>query len=51
MPDLARAGLLALGLVASVFVLTPLAEQLEGIASQAADASQYIDAVNPGALP
>jgi formate hydrogenlyase subunit 3/multisubunit Na+/H+ antiporter MnhD subunit len=51
MPELATASLLCAGLAGSVFVLTPLAEQLEGIATQAADASHYIQTVNPEAPP
>ena len=42
MPNLATASLLSAGLVASVFVLTPLAEQIEAIATQAADTRHYI---------
>jgi formate hydrogenlyase subunit 3/multisubunit Na+/H+ antiporter MnhD subunit len=51
MPDLASASLLCAVLAGSVFVLTPLAEQIEGIATQAADAAYYIQTVNPEALP
>ena len=51
MPELATASLLCAALAGSVFVLTPLAEQLEGIATQAADASHYIQTVNPEAPP
>ncbi len=51
LPELATASLLCAALAGSVFVLTPLADQLEGIAAQAADASLYIQTVNPEALP
>jgi formate hydrogenlyase subunit 3/multisubunit Na+/H+ antiporter MnhD subunit len=51
MPELATASLLCAALAGSVFVLTPLAEQIEGIATQAADAAHYIQTVNPEALP
>ncbi len=50
-PDLATASLLGAGLAASVFVMTPLAEQIEGIAAQATDTAHYIRTVNPEALP
>ena len=51
MPELATASLLCAALAGSVFVLTPLAEQIEGIASQAADTAHYIETVNPERLP
>jgi len=49
--DLATASLLGAGLLASVFLMTPLAAQVEAIALQAADAGQYVATVNPEALP
>jgi len=49
--DLATASLLGAGLLASVFVMTPLATQLEAVAVQAADAGQYVVTVNPEVLP
>jgi len=49
--DLATASLLGAGLLASVFVMTPLATQLEGIALQAADAGRYVETVAPEVLP
>ena len=51
MPDLATASLLCAVLAGSIFVLTPLAVQIEGIATQAADATHYIQTVNPETLP
>ena len=48
--DLATATLLGAGLVTSVFVIMPLANQIEGIASQAADKNLYIQTVNPEKL-
>ena len=49
--DMATASLLGAGLLASVFVMTPLAVQLQAIAGQAADAEHYIETVNPEILP
>jgi formate hydrogenlyase subunit 3/multisubunit Na+/H+ antiporter MnhD subunit len=49
--DLATASLLGAGLLASVFVMTPLAIELESMALQASDTARYIEAVNPEALP
>jgi len=49
--DLATAGLLGASLLASVFVMTPLATQLEAIALQAADAGHYVETVAPEVLP
>ena len=48
-PELATATLLGAGVVASVVLLIPLADRLEGIAMQAADVSHYVQAVNPEA--
>jgi hypothetical protein len=44
------ASVLTAGLVASIFVMSPLAEQLEGMAAQSSDVKHYIQAVNPVAL-
>jgi len=49
--DITIASVLTAGLVASVFVLSPLAERLDGIATQASDVPRYIQTVNPAALP
>jgi formate hydrogenlyase subunit 3/multisubunit Na+/H+ antiporter MnhD subunit len=49
--DIATASLLGAGLLASVFVMTPLGIELEAIAVQAADAAHYVETVNPEALP
>jgi formate hydrogenlyase subunit 3/multisubunit Na+/H+ antiporter MnhD subunit len=49
--DMATASLLGAGLLASVFVMTPLAAQLEAIALQAANVTHYIETVNPEVLP
>ena len=51
LPELATASLLTAGLAASVIMLTPLAEQIERIASQAANAAHYIETVNPEVMP
>jgi len=49
--ELATASLLGAGLLASVFVMTPVAAQLEAIALQAADVDHYVETVNPEVLP
>lgn len=49
--DMATAGLLGAGLLASVFVMAPLATELEAIAVQTADVAHYVDTVNPEVLP
>ena len=49
--DLATASLLGAALLAAVFVMTPLAVQLEAMALQASDTARYIEVVNPEALP
>lgn len=49
--DITAAGLLGGALLACMLLLTPLAEQLGGIAAQAADTAQIIEAVNPGVQP
>ncbi len=49
--DLATASLLGAGILASVFLIMPLADQIEGVASQAADRNHYIQVVNPEKLP
>jgi hypothetical protein len=48
---LATASLLGAGLLAGVFMMTPLAVQLEAMALQASDTAHYIEVVNPEALP
>ena len=48
--DITIASVLTAGLVASVFVLSPLAEQLEGIATQTSDVTHYIQTVSPVAM-
>ena len=48
--DLATAVFLGAGLVASVFMLVPLADRLDGIAAQATDVSIYIQTVAPQSL-
>ncbi len=48
--DLATAVFLGAGLVASVFMLVPLADRLDGIAVQASDVSTYIQTVAPQPL-
>jgi formate hydrogenlyase subunit 3/multisubunit Na+/H+ antiporter MnhD subunit len=50
LPDLATATLLGVGLTATVVLVSPLATHLDGIATQAADAQHYIQAVNPEPL-
>ena len=45
--DLATATLLSSAVLASVFLLTPVADRLGNIAGQAADAAHYIQTVNP----
>ncbi|MFQ5643023.1 MAG: complex I subunit 5 family protein [Thiogranum sp.] len=49
--DLATASLLGAGLVAGAILIMPLADELEGVASQAADRDHYIRTVNPEVLP
>ena len=49
--DLATASLLGAGLVASAFLIMPLADEIEGVASQAADKNHYVQTVNPEVLP
>ena len=49
--DLATASLLGAGLVASAFLIMPLADEIEGVASQAADKNHYVQTVNPEQLP
>jgi formate hydrogenlyase subunit 3/multisubunit Na+/H+ antiporter MnhD subunit len=49
--DVAGAGLLATGLLASVLALAPLARQLGNIAGQSADVALYIRTVQPEAPP
>ena len=49
--DLATAALLGATLAVGMFVIMPLAEQLEGVADQAADRDHYVQTVNPEALP
>jgi len=48
--DIMLASALTAGLVASIFVMSPLAEQLEGMAAQSFDVDYYIQTVNPVVL-
>jgi formate hydrogenlyase subunit 3/multisubunit Na+/H+ antiporter MnhD subunit len=48
--DITIASVLTAGLVASIFMLSPLADQLDGIATQTSDVAHYIQAVGPVAL-
>ena len=49
--DMATASLLGAGLLASVFLITPLAAELDAIALQAADTALYVETVKPGTSP
>ena len=49
--DLAIAGLLSGGLLLSIFVMIPLADQVKNIATQAADKNLYVQVVKPEKLP
>ena len=49
--DIATAGLAGAAVIASVFLLVPLASQLDSIATSAADSALYIQTVNPMVLP
>ena len=51
LPDIAAAGVLGGALLACMLLLTPVAEQLEGMAARAADAVLIVETVNPGARP
>ena len=50
-PDMAAAGVLGGALVACMLLLTPVAEQLDGIAARAADTALIVETVNPGERP
>lgn len=51
LPELARAGMLGAVLVASIFVISPINNQLEQLADQASDTQRYISTVNPRVTP
>jgi formate hydrogenlyase subunit 3/multisubunit Na+/H+ antiporter MnhD subunit len=51
LPDISVAAVLGGTLVAGTLLLAPLAEQLGGIATRAADVALIVETVNPGMLP